>query len=297
MKLVKRNFLCFDRPMNIVIGVDAGGTGTRAVALSESGAVVARGLAGPGNPASIGSAAAASALADVVQQVVRVDDTVLGLGVGVAGISGLDEAVYRDRLGGDCPVRFYPDVLPAFAAGTTSSTGTVLIAGTGAVAATIRDHAIDQVADGLGWLVGDEGSGVWLGLAAVRFAVRAWGSPLAAVVAAHAGVCTVDDLVNWANRGPRDAFAALAPQICRLAARDADASELASRAADRLLSTLDSLPPVDGPLVIAGGLLGNDTPVRQALRRRLGERGRTAEIGADPALGAARLFLATTSPK
>jgi hypothetical protein len=63
------------------------------------------------------------------------------------------------------------------------------------------------------------------------------------------------------------------------------------------MSTLDSLPPIDGPLVIAGGLLVNDTPVQQALRRRLGERGRTAEVGADPAIGAARLFFATTSPK
>src|SRR5690349_12119834 len=133
MALVKRNFLCFDLSLNIVIGVDAGGTGTRAVALSESGAVVARGVAGPGNPASIGSVAAASALADAVHQVVRADDTVVGLGVGVAGISGLDESVYRDRLGGDWPVHYYPDVIPAFAAGTTASTGTVVIAGTGAV--------------------------------------------------------------------------------------------------------------------------------------------------------------------
>jgi glucosamine kinase len=295
MNLVKRNFLCFDLSMNIVIGVDAGGTGTRAVALSESGAVVARGLAGPGNPASIGSAAAASALADAVGQVVRANDTVLRLGVGVAGISGVDEAVYRDRLGGDWPIRFYPDVVPAFAAGTTASTGTVLIAGTGAVAATIHDHAIDRVADGLGWLVGDEGSGVWLGLSAVRFAARAWGSPLAAVVAGHAGACTVDDLVNWANRGPRDAFAALAPQICRLAANDADASELVSQAADRLVSTLDSLPPIDGPLVIAGGLLGSDTAVQRAVVKRLSDRGQVPEIGADPALGAA--LLAIASPK
>src|SRR5947208_3572441 len=143
MDLVKRNYLCLDLSMRTVIGVDAGGTGTRAVALDESGTVVARGVARPGNPASIGSMAASCALADLV--------------------------------------------------------------------------------------------------------------------AADAAVGTVDDLVNWANRGPRDDFAALAPQICRLAAHDVDASKLASQAADRLLSTLDSLPPVDGPLVLAGGLLGSDT--------------------------------------
>src|SRR5690242_6550703 len=129
MDLVKTNFLCLDRWVKIVIGADAGGTGTRAVAMCD-GQVVRRGRAGPGNPARVGSVRAADELARAVDQVVHAGDTVVGLGAGVAGISALDEAVYRARLGLRCPVQFYADAVTAFAAGTDAASGTVLIAGT-----------------------------------------------------------------------------------------------------------------------------------------------------------------------
>src|SRR5436305_8154 len=47
-------------------------------------------------------------------------------------------------------------------------------AGTGAGAAVIDDGALVRRADGYGWLVGDEGSGVWIGTEAVRAALRAY---------------------------------------------------------------------------------------------------------------------------
>jgi N-acetylglucosamine kinase-like BadF-type ATPase len=275
--------------MKIVIGVDAGGTGTRAVAMCD-GRVVRRGLAGPGNPASSGPARTAEHIKRAVNQVVGPDDTVLGLAAGVAGISALDEAMCRASLEDlRCPVRFYADAVTAFAAGTDAADGTVLIAGTGAVAATIRGYALGEVADGLGWLVGDEGSGVWLGLAAVRRVARTWnGSPLVDLVAKKAGVGTVDDLVNWANRGPLEDFAALAPGVCALAVEgDKDAQRLVQEAASLLVSTVESLPAVDGPLVIAGGLLGSPTAVQQAVLERLAKR--DVRVGEDPAVGAARL--------
>jgi len=275
--------------MKIVIGVDAGGTGTRAVAMC-GGRVVRRGVAGPGNPAAVGPARAAQEIKRAVEQVAEAGDTVLALAAGVAGISALDEAMCRAPLEHlRCPMLFYADAVTAFAAGTDAADGTVLIAGTGAVAATIRGHALGEVADGLGWLVGDEGSGVWLGLAAVRRVARDWrASPLADLVTASAGVDTVDDLVNWANRGPREAFAALAPGVCALAAAgDHDAQWLVEDAAGRLVSTVESLPVIDGPLVLAGGLLGSATAVQHAVLARLAKR--NPQVGEDPAVGAARL--------
>src|SRR6185437_6451927 len=131
--------------MKIVIGVDAGGTGTRAVAMC-GGRVVRRGLAGPGNPASVGPVRAAKEIKQAVEQVTQADDSVIGIAVGVAGISELDEAMCRAQLQRlRCPLTFYPDAVTAFAAGTDAADGTVLIAGTGAVAATIRDHALGEV--------------------------------------------------------------------------------------------------------------------------------------------------------
>ncbi len=113
------------------------------------------------------------------------------------------------------------DAVTAFAAGTPEPSGAVLIAGTGAVAALIDGHEIMRAADGLGWLLGDVGSGRWMGLQAVRAAVRDWSSPLASRVAAHAGAGSADELIRWAQTPPLPlaSFAALAPVVCAAAGR------------------------------------------------------------------------------
>src|SRR4051794_889639 len=78
----------------------------------------------------------------------------------------------------------------AFASATPAPSGTVLIAGTGTVATRITDGVITATAGGLGWLLGDEGSGFWLGRAAVRATVeflsgRADAPVLASLVIRH----------------------------------------------------------------------------------------------------------------
>lgn len=66
------------------------------------------------------------------------------------------------------------DIAVAFAAGTDAAAGIVVFAGTGAGAAFINDGTIVRRADGYGWLVGDEGSAVWIGKEAVRAALAAF---------------------------------------------------------------------------------------------------------------------------
>ena len=48
----------------------------------------------------------------------------------------------------------------------------MLIAGTGSAAGLVRDHRLVRTADGHGWLLGDDGSGFWLGREAVRSVLR-----------------------------------------------------------------------------------------------------------------------------
>ncbi|MFD0524609.1 BadF/BadG/BcrA/BcrD ATPase family protein [Paractinoplanes durhamensis] len=179
------------------------------------------------------------------------------------------------------------DVVTAFAAGTFMLAGSALIAGTGAVAARIVAHEVVAVADGFGWLLGDEGSGRWMGLQALRFAVRDWPSTLASRVAAHAGAASVDALIRWAQGLPLAAIDALAPVVCA-AARDGDAAALfiAADASRRLLATLDQVA-ADGPVVLAGGLLAADTPVRLRVLSALQARGATVGTSRDPAAAAA----------
>jgi N-acetylglucosamine kinase-like BadF-type ATPase len=177
------------------------------------------------------------------------------------------------------------------AAGAGESAGAVLIAGTGAVAALVDGLAVVRAADGLGWLLGDEGSGLWLGLQAVRHAARHWSSSgLAVRVALHAGAASVDDLVHWAQRLPLGSFAALAPVVCEFAAAgDPAAAAIVADGVERLVATLDSLDAPDAAVVLAGGLLTGATPVRQGVLAALEPRGVRIGTALDPAAGAAAL--------
>ena len=63
------------------------------------------------------------------------------------------------------------DLLGIFHSGTAARDGYALIAGTGAVAARIRGGRLDRVVGGKGWLLGDAGSGFWIGHAVARAVV------------------------------------------------------------------------------------------------------------------------------
>lgn len=289
--------------MLLVLGVDAGGTASRAVVATPDGKILGRGSAGPGNPTSEGCRAARSigtairaALGDNDPHAVRAG--VVGLaGIGILTDPTISAAFHAEwtATGLTCPVTTVGDAVTAFAAGTPAASGAVLIAGTGAVAARIENRRITRTADGLGWLLGDEGSGLWLGLQAIRAAARSPMSTrdgLAAKIAAHTGAGSRDELVHWAGRQPPQAFAVLAPLVCESArAGDPVARRLTTEAGTRLLATLGELGPLPGPVVLAGGLLTADTPVREAVLTGLRSRRTPAATSRDPAVGAAWLAI------
>ncbi|MEU4164179.1 BadF/BadG/BcrA/BcrD ATPase family protein [Actinoplanes sp. NPDC026670] len=275
--------------MKLVVGVDAGGTCSRAVVATVDGEIVGRGLAGPGNPLSHGPSQAAEQVRAAVQQALggHSPATVAAATLGIAGPAGTGPFAAALQIGG--PVTVVGDAVTAFASGSSAATGAVLIAGTGAIAAAIHDQDVVRTSDGLGWLLGDEGSGRWLGLQAVRYAVRNWADPLATRVAEHAGVTSSNDLVYWAQALPFPAIDALAPLVCA-AADDGDpaARALVDAAVACLVRTLDDLDQ-DGPVVLAGGLLTGGSPVQQGVLRLLKDRGRQPRLALDPAAGAAWL--------
>jgi glucosamine kinase len=188
------------------------------------------------------------------------------------------------------------DVVTAFAAGSSSPRGAVLIAGTGAIAAEVDGTSIVRTVDGLGWLLGDEGSGRWIGLQAVRCAVRAWSSDFALSVAGHAGVSSLDAMVSWAQGLPWAAIGALAPVVCSLArAQDPYATRIVDAAVTHLVAAVDGLPAYR-ELVLGGGLLVSDTPVGDGVVAAMRVRGIEPLIGRDPAAGAAWLALKQVDP-
>ncbi len=155
------------------LAIDAGGTSTRAVLLDRSGLCLGYGTAGGGNPVSRGIGPALDALMEASKRALEgTNVTPSQVLVAMAGASlELPPKPYRDRfrtLGLTGDVMIESDLLAAFYSGTFHDDGMALIAGTGAVGARITAGYLAEVADGTGWLLGDLGSGFWLGQEVAR---------------------------------------------------------------------------------------------------------------------------------
>ena len=311
----------------LVVGGDLGGTSTRVLVAASDGTPRGRAVAGGGNPVSHpGTAAAAlrEALAAALDglEPARVRAAVLG----VAGGSALarpevGEAFRRAQaeVGLTCPVRYATDLEIAFAAGTDQPDGTVLIAGTGAVAGALEDRRLVRTVDGHGWLLGDDGSGFWLGREAARATLRVLDAGtalglLATSVLGELGVSQVPpeptsrpdldprrvEVIDTLNSRPPVRLAELAPLVAAAyAQRDPDAERIVEEAASLLLATVCRVrrPEETSPIVLAGSVAGAGSPVGARLRELLPERlSGPLRSAADGVGGAAWLALTAADP-
>jgi N-acetylglucosamine kinase-like BadF-type ATPase len=156
----------------LAVGIDAGGSSTRALAVDLDGNRVGS-ARGPG--ANLNSSANAEHALRTVLSGVLVEDArveALVFAAAGAGPSGAPRAIAIARAAtSGYDVRrlvVHSDVEAAFAAGSVDPDGTVLVAGTGAVAARMRGFRQERRQDGHGYLLGDRGSAFWIGAAAAR---------------------------------------------------------------------------------------------------------------------------------
>jgi N-acetylglucosamine kinase-like BadF-type ATPase len=289
----------------LALGGDLGGTSTRILVVGTEGRARGQSTAGAGNPISH-PAGAAAALADALRTALaRVDPgRVRAAVIGVAGGSALRTAPVAEQFGRvwadaglTCDPGYAPDLEVAFAAGTPTPDGSVLVAGTGAAAGAVRGHRLTRMADGHGWLLGDDGSGFWLGREAVRAALRTLdaGEPpgrltgavlreldvpgtageVAAPPAWLASDHQRDRVIRAVNARPGVQLSALAPLVTA-AYRDGDpeAWSIVERAAAALADTLGRVRDRDErtPIVLAGSLIGDSSPLEAILRRLLSAR-------------------------
>ncbi|MEW1776010.1 BadF/BadG/BcrA/BcrD ATPase family protein [Streptomyces sp. NPDC086777] len=173
-----------------VVGIDAGGTRTRAVlADARDGRVRGEGEAGPGNALTVTGAELAAHLAEAVGSAVpeAIRGRVRAVAGGFAGAARAPEAergrvralaalgAALSRLGIRAEaVEVHSDIEAAFAgAPGHPPDGLALVAGTGVVAARIEGRVPAATSGGDGWLLGDDGGGFWIGREAARAALRA----------------------------------------------------------------------------------------------------------------------------
>jgi N-acetylglucosamine kinase-like BadF-type ATPase len=300
-----------------VVGVDAGGTSTRALAADATGAVLGTGRAGGANPNAHPPEEAAAHIADAIASAMAgfAPDGMRACVVGMAGASKLsdpavaavfDQAWQRVGLAG--LVHVASDAEAAFASATPAPNGTVLIAGTGSISGRIRKRRLVSTAGGYGWLLGDEGSAYWIGREAVRATLAVLGSERrlaglpSAVLSEMLGIPTpgelpdAERLATWnmlitkANAEPAIQLARLAPLVSTADyAGEPVAREIVARAAEFLVaSALASREPGENtPVVLVGSVLGAGSPVGARVRHDLS--GLDVLTSSDGVLGAAWL--------
>lgn len=159
-----------------LLAIDVGGSTSRAYLVDAEGRCLGCGRNRGGNPASTDPELAAAAIISAAEA--ALSDAAAGppeLAIALIALAGPQAHVARDRLearfqalGLRGPLVFAGDLLAMFASATEAPDGYCAVAGTGAGVVRIRAGAIERVADAAGWLLGDRGSGFWLGLEAVR---------------------------------------------------------------------------------------------------------------------------------
>lgn len=242
-------------PDALILGVDGGGSGCRAVLADGAGRVLGRGEAGPANIHSDRAGALAAVMAAAGAALGGRDPApvcaVLGLaGAEVAGGAGLAADLPFGR------VRVVQDAVTALHGALGAGDGIVAAIGTGSVFSRRLDGAV-KVIGGRGWVLGDEGGGAWLGRALMARALRAADGVapttplLQAVLDDFGGIAGV--IAHAAQARAAD-FAAVARRLAA-APHDPAAQALLTAAGADLALYIDRLQPlVPLPVVFTGGL-------------------------------------------
>lgn len=296
----------------VVIGIDAGGTKTVCQIADEHGCVITQ-VRGPGaNLQHSGEVHVGQVLRQVIAGVSRdLAEAPAAVCLGMAGVDRAgDSTVVRDLLSSIVPrsrVVVVNDALIALEAGVPGAPGVVIVAGTGSIAYGRNRDGLAARAGGWGYLLGDEGSGYWLGRQALRAVVRSADGRgphtlLTARVLAHFGVGDSQDLVRkiYDGRFAPSAVAAIAAHV-EEAAEEGDeiALHLIDTGARELglagLSVCSHLRLSHGPVVLAGGMFAAAPRLRQRVVSHLTGRWPSMVVSplqVEPAAGAVSLALA-----
>jgi N-acetylglucosamine kinase-like BadF-type ATPase len=301
-----------------VLGIDGGGTGTRAAILDLSGHLCGQGESGSSNYDDVGVAAARAAILEAVTRARRE----AGLGpapfvTAFLGLGGIASQADRDvilgiasdlalapagRIGVDHDIRI------ALAGGLSGRPGIVLIAGTGSSCYGRNSAGESWRSGGWGPLVADEGSGYWLGIESIKAAVRAYDgraepTVLLPRVQAALALPHMDDLLRhlYVRGMPRMEIAALGPVVIQAAQEDdATATAILGRGcqelADCVLAVARWLGMADtsSELALTGGVFRAGEVVIGPLRQAVADRLPKCRVGlaeCAPVMGAALLAL------
>jgi glucosamine kinase len=274
--------------MGIFLGIDGGGTGTSSL-IGDEESVLGSGRAGASNVLRVGEAVARKSLVDAIRQAcdaAKIDPKEISRTcVGVAGAARPEVAevvreIVAETVAGE--IEIVGDMVIALHAAFGAGPGIVVVAGTGSIAYGQNLNGETARAGGWGSAISDEGSGHWIGRAAVTIALRAadesgnWETSLLRAIMKVWKIETRDALVLAVNASPPRDFAALFPAVLAeansgdvlsvhvLGLAGRELSGLAKIIAGRLFPNTKP-----APVAVSGGVFRNSALVRETFYNEL----------------------------
>jgi N-acetylglucosamine kinase-like BadF-type ATPase len=304
----------------LVIGVDGGGTTTRAVILDGQLRVRAEGRAGPSNPLRVGIANAGSAIRDAIDQAcselsIHRND-ILAAAVGLAGVRRHDiRDRVRERLR-EClkeisVIELLTDGEIALYGATGGRPGLVVIAGTGSICCGRNPQGRHVCAGGWGPIVGDEGGAAWIARKALQAVARATDgrgkkTSLSLAALTYFKVAAAEDLSTaiYAPTMTNDRLAGFGKHVMRVAqAGDEVARDILRRAGRHLgiaaRAVIQNLRMENEkfPVAYVGGVYGAGELVLEPMREEINRVAKQAYLAKPlypPAVAAGRIAQSLT---
>lgn len=299
--------------MALFLAIDSGGTKTRCAVADET-RVLARTTTGSVKLTRVGEEEATKRLRAMLAEVASLagvdlrDVTRTCAGLGGFGIDAVREWAGRElkrAAGGELILCGDEEI--ALDGAFESGTGILAVAGTGTI---VMGRAVDAemgemhkfISGGWGHVLGDEGSGYWIGLEGLRagFWAKDRGVPTTLLerIGEFWGGISLGEIVGKANGIPAPDFAELAPIVAKCAADGGELAlsllerggeELAEQVSIVAVKMREFTGGAEVGVAYTGSVLEHIAPVREAMVRALREAApevRVMESAADALEGA-----------
>ncbi len=259
-----------------IAGIDAGGTSVKCVIVDELGNIKIRAGAGPANPQVVGFKQAVESVQEALKRActgIGLDRVDL-LGIGMAGTGRSEDIkLIKDHL---LPcfqaeeVYLSNDGVISLYGALAGEAGIVVTAGTGSIVYGLSETGILKRSGGWGPLLGDEGSGFYLGLEAIKAVIRSSenreaNTILTGIIKDELAINDLFDLIPfiYQDKLPRHQIARLAPGILRAVSEgDTVAAEIVNQGIRQLVLQVVELITRFGnkelTVAVNGGLFKND---------------------------------------
>ncbi len=268
--------------MIYLLGIDGGGSTVRVVVTGSDYIVLGESHGSTVNPNLVGRDAALQTIQSAVRQAVAAANLTLedisAAGIGVAGADSVhSETWVREVVSGILPTA---EIAPssdheiALVGAHGQRRGILVLAGTGSLASGVGASGEYMLVGARGYLLGDEGSGYWIGMEALKAIIRAddgrsLPSSLTGLFLARFDLPDVPAVIPWlyhSGVSRTKEIATFAGTVLEQAEQgDKVASEIALRAADELALSVRALrhrlDMESLPIAFAGGLLSSHNPL------------------------------------